>query len=500
MAGAKIALTDNDGELQADIFNKAEVNLPLTETEAGYGLASSLVDEGVITGNRSMRALYATEDYRLAVGIDSQLFNLSFEGTIIARDKLSEVDAVSMVAAQTGGFLVLNSGAVLTTLAGTLVRSYRSFAMTGSANTWLDQWVKIGNATTSSNAQTDFGLGYATVSAAQVIAGVFFRINTSGVLQAIVTNNSVDISTTAIDTTNIPPHSGVGSFDFNDPNHYAISWQQDTVTFWINTVVVAVYTALASFGTAAGTSSLPLFSRIFNTSATSVARQTSIAFLGVTQSELNVSKPFGHIMAGMGRGAYQMQEGNTSGGSVTRGAAPAGWPTSGTAQAAGTWTATSAPAVNSLGGLWISPAISTLTSSADYPVFAYQNPTGSETLPAKTLYITSVRWGRTVVLTAASTNTISLTYLVGVGSTSSATNNSDGIATLAARGIALDVIPFKANAALSDSIDGGYLDLSAAPLVVPAGSFLHFIVRPRGTVASNTLVITSTVAFNGYFE
>ena len=37
-------------------------------------------------------------------------------------------------------------------------------------------------------------------------------------------------------------------------------------------------------------------------------------------------------------------------------------------------------------------------------------------------------------------------------------------------------------------------------LVVPAGKYVNLIVRPFGTVTSNTLVVRGSVSFNGYFE
>jgi hypothetical protein len=38
------------------------------------------------------------------------------------------------------------------------------------------------------------------------------------------------------------------------------------------------------------------------------------------------------------------------------------------------------------------------------------------------------------------------------------------------------------------------------PLVVPSGKYFTVVARPFGTVASNTLVVTSSVGVNGYFE
>jgi len=66
------------------------------------------------------------------------------------------------------------------------------------------------------------------------------------------------------------------------------------------------------------------------------------------------------------------------------------------------------------------------------------------------------------------------------------------------RGAVVDVVPFKAAAVIGDYVEGGSMEFDS-PLVVYAGCTLHWIVRPVGTVGSNTLTVTSTVAFNGYF-
>jgi hypothetical protein len=116
-----------------------------------------------------------------------------------------------------------------------------------------------------------------------------------------------------------------------------------------------------------------------------------VGYVNVGIGDQNTNKLWSHVMCGLGNGAYQFAQGNTPGPTVTRASGAAGHPASGTARIAGTWTATSAPALNNLGGLWTSPAMSTLASDADYPVFAFQNPTGTATLPGKTLYITGIR-------------------------------------------------------------------------------------------------------------
>jgi hypothetical protein len=184
---------------------------------------------------------------------------------------------------------------------------------------------------------------------------------------------------------------------------------------------------------------------------------------------------------------------------VTRASASTGHPASATARTAGTWTATSAPALNNLGGLWTSPAISTLTSDADYPVFAFQNPAGSATRPGKTLYITGVRIGDTVPSVAASTNPIFISYIVTVGSSAAATNTGDAATTVSGKSIVIGGHGFLATEE-AGSHKQGFIMSFESPLMVPAGHFINLIVRPFGTVTGNTMVLRGSVSFDGYFE
>jgi hypothetical protein len=320
-------------------------------------------------------------------------------------------------------------------------------------------------------------------------------------LYAVVINNSVDVATQALTMTSVPSRDGSGTYDETESNHFLIAVHNDEVQWWCNNTLLFKKYALAAYASVTSAVNQPLMARVYNTGAASAARTLAIRLWSVNQGELNTTKHWGHQVAGWGGGSYNIQPGTASGPTTTRGATTtAGWPNSAQARGAGTWTATTAPAVNSLGGQWVSPAISTLTSEADYPVFAYLNPAGSATLAGKTLYITGVRWGRTVATAAASTNAINLNYIVGVGGTAANTSTADAAAAYGPRGLVLDTIPFTSTSAVGASVEGGFFDCSQAPLVVPPGNYLFWIVRPYGTVTSNTLVVNGSVAFVGYFE
>ncbi len=500
MAGIKIANgTAASAEQTVDTNGNAHVVTPTDIDQAGFTALASEVDDGTVLTSRTLKALEATDDFRLRVGTDTILFNHEFAGTNIARDRIQQNDS-SATCAQTTGTFTLNSGNNVTSGQGTNIRTYRTFPLFGSFQTYAEFWAGVDN-NTATNALAEFGLGYCSGVTAQLTDGIFLRSLSGGNIRLVVTNNSVDIATADITTTNIPSRDGVGGFDISETNHYVFQIGNDTVRLWVNDVMVATIDTVSTYGSPTSSYQLPMFARVYNSAAASAAKKINIRFLNVTLGEVNASKPWGHQMAGAGGGAHTIQPGTTSGPTVTKAASgSAGWPNSGTTRTAGTWTGTTAPAINSLGGQWVSPAISTLATETDYPVFAYLNPAGTSTVPGRTLYITGVKWGKTVAAAAASTNSINVNYIVAAGSNNSATTTTDSANTVGPRGTVVDTIPFKSTAAIGDYVEGGQIDFGQAPLVCPPGCYVHWVVRPYGTVASNTLVLHGSVSFSGYFE
>lgn len=475
-----------------------QVVTPQTETDAGFVQLSAEVDAGDVTGYRTVVALEASDDYRLRVGVDQTVFNASFEGTTLMTTTWSQL-LTTATTAQASNFMTLNSTPSTASGAAAYVRTWRHFPTFGTYPTYCDMWIREANIA-ATNAISEWGFLFLTAQATQQpIDGVFFRRISGGPLKAVITNNSVDISETTLTTTNVPPRDGVGAFDPTEANHYLITFHNDIIRFWINDVMVLEVACPAAQAQFMSSSNVPIGFRVLNTGVTSLGRQLSVGFVNVGLGDQNVNKPWSHALCGMGAGAYQLQQGNTPGPTVTRATGAAGHPASTTARIAGTWTATSAPALNNLGGLWTSPAISTLTSDADYPVFAFQNPTGTATLPGKTLYVTGVRVGEAYVSAAASTNAMLLSYILMVGSSAAATSTADAASTTSGKSIAIGGHGFTATEVVGN-YKAGFEMRFDSPLMVPAGHYFTFVVRPYGTVTSNTLTVTSSLAVNGYFE
>jgi hypothetical protein len=472
-----------------------QVRTPTDPDSAGFALLSCQADDGTALGSPTTIAPEASEDYRLRCGVDQTMFNMSFEGTVIATDRIQQSTS-TIVVAQANGFLTLNSTGLFGSGNHGNWRTYRTFPVFGSYPLYGEMWVRETGPTVNV-AVSEWGFGYAATTATPT-DGAFFRRVAGGQLQGVTNFAGAEMASN-ITVTNVPSRDGAGNYDPTETNRYLIEVGADLVKFWINDTLVLTTLCPSNQGSPTRSSSQPMFARVYYPSAGAAARTVEIGFLNISLGDMNASKPWSHIMAGAGGGSYQIQPGTAAGPTVTRGAGTTGWPTSGTARSAGTWTATSAPAINSLGGFWTTPAISSLSSDADYPVYAYQNPTGTNALPGKTLYITGLRVGDAYVATAASTNAICLSYLAAAGSTAAATSTADAAATIAPRGVTLGAHGFLSTEIVGNTKPGFEVRFHS-PLVVPPACYFHFIVRPFGTVTSNTLVVTSSLAVNGYFE
>lgn len=485
MAGIKVANgTAASAEQTVDTNGDAHVRTPQTEANAGFVQLSAEIDSGTVTGSRYVKALEVSEDYRLRVGMDTPLFNHSFEGTVVAQDRFSQVVSTHAIA-QASGFLSLNSAA--STAAGhAVVRSYRTFPLLGTYPIYCEVWAKPVNED-ATNGVTEFGLGYALTTAAPT-DGAFFRYNAGGQLRGVVSYAGAE---TTVDLT---------SPTTNNVHHFLISTHNEETEFWINDVLMGSIATPTAYPAPHQSAAQPFFARVYATGVQSTARSLHIGFVNVTLGDAANNKPWGHIQCGVGGGSYQVQPGTASGPTLTRGAAQTGWPASTTAQTAPAYTATTAPATNSLGGMFVTPAISTLADSADYPIYSYLNPAGTNALPGKTLYITGVRIGELIARAAASTNTSITVFAIGIGSTSSATTATEGAAVVAARLVPVGQCFWPSTAAIGDTKGGWTLDFSAAPLVCHPGTYVQLIMRHVGTVTSNTLTLQGLASFNGYFE
>ena len=489
---------DSTNLTSVNALNQLRVKTPLEGVCAGFVQASTEVDTGGDFGSRTVIALEASDDYRLRSGVDQTVWNTTFEGTNL-QNHIFFASLTNMIVQSLNGFVTLNATKTLGATDVAYYRTYRLFPVFGTYPTYVDMWVRESNLD-STNTISEWGLIYTVASATQQLTdAICFRRTSGGQLRVVIVNNAIDIKEQAVNTEGVPARNGVGKYDPTQSNHYLIAVMNDVVRFWINDTLVAEINCPSAQAYISSSSALPVGFRVLNLGIPSTGRQIAIGYINVGLGDQNINKPWAHAMCGSGQGAYQVQVGSISGGTVTRASGAAGHPASATARIAGSWVQSSGPSLNNLGGLWTSPAMSTLTTEFEYPIFSYLNPVGTAALPGKTLYVTGIRIGETNATVAAAAGGMFLSYIVMPESSGASMATIDSVTATSGKSIVMGGQGF-ASTDVAGTMKPGFDMSFPSPLVIPAGKYLIIGVRLLGTTALNTLVVTGSVAVNGYHE
>jgi hypothetical protein len=473
-----------------------EVVTPTDESKAGFVALTSEVDSGSVIGTPTHMAVEVSDDYRLRVGNDQSLFNLTFEGTNWPYAHLSSV-GTTQVASLSAGFLNMNTAPSAATTTAIYVRTTRNFPTFGTCPTYVDLWLKETNST-ANNAITEWGFLYLTAPTTQLpLDGIFFRRISGGTLRAVLVLPTGEREED-IDTTNVPARDGIGVYEPEEVNHYLIAVHNDLARFWINDVLVASIPVPAGNAFPSQSSNLPIAARVLNTGAVTPAGRTlSIGWMSATLGDNTTQKPWSHVLAGSAGGSYVLQNGN----GITQ---TANWNNS-AAPASATLSNTAA-GYTTLGGQYQFAA--SATNETDWCLFGFTVPAGTASLAGKTLYITGVRIGEMIVTGAAAVNPTTFFWAIACGAQAAtvtlATNEANaGTATqttASPKRVALGAQSFLAAAPLGTYAPGFFVDCSHAPLVCPAGTYVQVIVKQLNGAATASLVWRGTVTILGYWE
>lgn len=492
MAGAKIGFGSGITELTADAAGNAKTTLPTNTDYSGFAATVSEVDAGDVTGIRLMREEEVSTDFRKRIGVDTPIFLLSFEGTIVPQKHI-QLNLTTMTAPMSGGFLQLNAGNSVTSGNAANVKTYRTFTLPAASGLYFDIWAREANET-ATGAVSEWGAGYVAGTSAPT-DGIMFRRMSGGQLLAVVNYGGAE-TTANITTTNVPNRDGTGAYSATEVQHFLAHQHNDEVLFWINDKLVANIPTPSTQSGPTQCSTLPMFGRVYNSGPASAARRLEIGLIACTSADVSLSKPFPFRAAGNNNGMYIAQAGTTSGQTALY---------SPTAIAAPTWTANTAPATNALGGQWISPVplpagTSGLATIAEthYPIFAWLNPAGTATVPGRTAYLTGVRIGETFVTTVLGATPTVIQWGVKVGSTASSLATVDGAATVGPAGVIIGSQTFAVTAAVGTVAGAIDISFGNAPMIIPPGCYLHIIASLFLNAATGSLHGSATPI--GIFE
>jgi hypothetical protein len=461
---------------EVDANGAAYVNTPMTDVQAGFTSMLAENDAGTVTGNRYVKAVEVSDDFRVRVGVDSMILNEQFPGAAF-NTAIWQTPVTTMTATVATGYANLNAGLSVAAGAVAQLRTYRHFPAYKQYTTYCEMEVQLTAAPVSGN-RCEWGLVLMSGTAAPT-DGVFFRVDNTGLFKGVLSYNGTETEVT------IPSEQLVAGATAS----YLIYIGSTVVEFWINNILVGEIHTPVGQGSSVSSMNLPLAFRNHNVSATSIAQVMKIGNVNITWGDQNGNKPWGHVMTGTGAHASQGQTGGTMGSTAIY--------TNAAAAAAAALTNTTAAAGNvGLGG--IINVLPTLTANTDGILCSYQVPVGTATLPGKSLYITKVKIN-SAVTTVLAGGPVIYAISAAYGHTAVSLATTESATTKAPRRVPLGIQSFAATAAVGvQGVEAGE-DFSVAPILVQPGEYFQIAVRNLGTVTT-TGAITFVVTVSGYWE
>jgi hypothetical protein len=495
MAGIRLEGNTSGNVAEVNSSNQlkvvGETNVASNPGNVGAVRLFSESDPGAVTGVASLLSPEVSGDYRLRVGQDVLLDSDTFSYTSQNTGRYRYV-FTTLTMSQNSGSLQTNNGGITTINTAAAFRSWQTFSLLGQQTPLTVEFSAAITAARATNSTVDFGMFITTgpdTSPYVPADGVYFRITSAGVFGVV--NNGSETLTSAFTTDGVTPFSPT----INQVYQFVIAITERKVEFWIDDVLYATTTTPVGVGQPFQSSSLPMQIR-HAIGGTAASAAFSLRFYDYSVQLGDLPQYPVQTLAARQGGSLQIQNGGTASvgqlSTYALGAAPS----------AVTLTASTAPATNTLGGLFLLPAAITAGES-DYPLFAWSNPAATILAPGKIFMCTGIIVSEALVATVLAGGPIAICYAIGFGSTAAtlATTESASFATgttKISRKYPLGVQGFAATAAAGTVVAGFQRDFSNAPIPVNPGEILHCIIRAIGTSTSSG-AIRGGVTFIGYF-
>jgi hypothetical protein len=321
------------------------------------------------------------------------------------------------------------------------------------------------------NSVMELGFGDAATFNGANTTGAYWQMTASGVLQPVVTFNSVDI--TGTDIASSINKSSYYTFDVIMDDDEANFICQDTSTGLI--ISDQSIKLPLTGGRLLSATQIPVMARLYNTGvAPATASQMILTDTYVLALDNFQNKPWSTVMACNYRGAPNHPFTGTQLPNYTNSVAATSATLSNTAAG-----------YTTLGGLWQFAAVG--GAATDYALFGFTVPTNSN-LVVTGIDIESYNLGAAV----ATTPTL-LTWSAGVNS------SAVSLATASLNRITLGVQSLAVGAAIGATAQR-ISKIFSTPLVVSSGRFFHIILRMPVATATGSQVIAGMVTIDGYFE
>lgn len=467
----------------------AETSVSANPGNVGAIRSFSENDDGSITGEAYLKSPETSDDWRLRVGVDTFLFDDSFNSTAQNTNNWAYTFA-TMTAAQPGAGTV-NFGVVqgTTSAHGAMMRTFQYFPSITTAPVWHEASWGVFTSALVSNEIWSCGLGLPGSAVLLPTDGVWLQLTSGGLIGRLCFNGvftDTGVLLAAADYT-------VGRL-----YKHSIMVGNNVIEFWRDDVLLGSVAVPPGNGEPMLQGSLPCFMMKHNTGAVANTNTMRVSNVVVTLADLATTKPWGEQMAGAGYFSGVGQNGHTQG-STCGGFSQSAIATT----AAGTNTAAN---VTGLGGYGVMTAQATNVAAAgDMIATSYQNPAATINITGKNLYITGVRISCMNTGAAVATTPTSLVWGLAWGHTavSLATAETASFATAtthAPRRIPLGMCTVPVGAAVGAMYDRDIVAQFGTPICVRPGEFIATTVRFRVGTATASQELTYVVGFDGYFE
>ena len=501
-----VSLIGADGTNIATVSNGVPASLPSVTTRlGGITAAPNSVgaiamyaenDAGTITGAKNLASPIVSADRRMLVGVDTPLFDYTFGAAASNTGVWKFMQAATaMAATESGGFLTLNSGSVLTSAAGCAYSTWTQFSLRGVAALHVSFTLNP-SLTITANQVIEAGLFLPWASGGAQAAppdGVFFRITNAGVIGVAT------FAGTETPTTTYAVVTAATSEEF------AITVSERQVQFWRNGVLLQTLSTPAAQGQPFQSQCLPFTMQTRNTALVSgsigLARFSDCH---IEQQESNTVKPYPHQMSKMGLMGSQAQPGATMGSTANTSAA--GNTTTLGVAAALTNAALGTGNLTGLGGFvhYLPTLTAGPVTGVKGVLCGYQVPVGTTAVPGRSLVITGVDISQSVGVVLVGGPCIMALSLFYGGSTITLATASDTASfttntVKTPRQRPLGVQSCIATAVAGTTLTGPTNWKFDSPITVNPGEFVGIAVTNLGTVTSSG-EIEAVIGFDAYWE
>lgn len=478
---------------KVDMAGNLNVVLPSSKADAGAIRLYSDNDSGSVTGTPQLISPQTSKDFRLRVGLDSILFNESFNATA-QNTGVWKHQSSTMTATQSGGFLNINAAGTSTAANNyAYLQTWRVFNYIPESPLVVETKAQI-TAIPIANEVVSFGLGFPLV-AVECIDGAWFELTSAGLVGCLRYNSGPKVTTSVL--------KDAASFSLNTTYKFHMHVSKAGVEFWLDDILLGVLGTPAAQSQPYVSVSLPYFVQKYNPALVGSSPNLilKVGEVSIIQTDLAFGKLFQQQMSGAGLHGYQGQNGGTMGPLAT-------YPNStNPTTAAPSNTALTANLPAGLGG----QGLATLWNLAatDMVLMSWQNPAGSVAITPRTLYI----YGLTIscaafsaawTAPAAGQHLFQFGLAFGHTAVSLATTETASFAsgtTKAPRKKVLGLIGFATGATPIGTPGDKVIQVKFdCPVAVNPGEFVQVICKMLNGAATATGGLYFTVDFDAHFE